>query len=918
MTKFSISVRILIATALTVSLCHGQSSVEGAPAELQQLPMVALDRKGEFSAEFIEMPGAGEGLRKYGFAFRTPPLIEGPATWLVVWDHEKPDDASWEVTFADGKTLAVVSPALDDLRLYPELTEKFPAGKSVQRLRVEQHRLNKWDRYQAVLTTPAKTPPLGIIINAAAEGIVKKEGGEVREVKIPEGWIPSPMVMELLENIRAVKGDAAAIEFLEAQFTQKAERTSEFEVLFSKVWDEAQFGTGSDNPAWGSRLNDAAFTSAIKIGHYSRAFDIMNNLCVSLGGAARFGRLAEVHAILEDSYRKGGMNMDPSVYPDLGSAIACLPSVRRRDITIVTPYSKELPPGPPPISRVQGFDAKQASALLSYANQRINRGDWQGGLEWTVWVRDWASDETGNPKQPRNEEWYSATFQIAIQLEFMGYTEEALALVETAVAAPYGRNYRQRNKITASRLQLDLKRAAGQPDPETIPKLRALIVQIGDHIHFGRSSVWIAKINLANALFEVEQFEEGDRIIEEIIQEGSYSARWTRLGRWLDTGRTEGVEAELIAMLKSSRESGHKISELGLYSRYADFLESTGRFQEALAMRREAIRLARDFNGFTRLPVQLAKLAELLHKLGHADLAALAADEARSLLKAWNMPKSTIESVTKSLSGIDAAAPALAQNPKAQQPDIDLQPHRGLVIPLEGAPWTSYLTLTNPGSVAVRGTLDISGPALTAKVDDETGNIWVELGKAGETSLALTITPASYRLITVAADSEDASDGELKFNWRSLGGEMGDEAKITIDKREEGVAGAIIQAGQYQANPFYGVPIQLSYVAKDQRTKSSPLRFTASQVARIEIYRLDGTPLAVDGTGNGSLLDPGDQVFTETDGAGNLLLGLIDGGAALRVLAYPQGKIGEDGLKIDVEAFNGSEWSLHSSNRIEP
>ena len=238
-------------------------------------------------------------------------------------------------------------------------------------------------------------------------------------------------------------------------------------------------------------------------------------------------------------------------------------------------------------------------------------------------------------------------------------------------------------------------------------------------------------------------------------------------------------------------------------------------------------------------------------------------------------------------------------------------------MPLLEAPWTSYLTLANPGSEAVQGNLEISGAQLTATVNKESDDIHVELGKSGDSSLALTLAPASYRLITVAAAANGA-DGELKFNWKSAGGKSGEEALISIEAGEKGVAGAIIQAGEYQANPFYGVPIHLSYVAKDKRAKSSPLRFKASQIARIEIHRLDGTPLAVDGAGNGSLLDPGDELFIDTDGAGNLLLGLADGVAALYIIAYPKDPIGKDGLKIDVEAFDDGYWSLHSSNRIVP
>jgi len=914
--------RVLLIAALAATWCHGQQDIHPkALEELRQLPEIALDRKTEFDAKFQVLPGGEADLHRYGFAFKTPNLVDGPATWLVVWDHENPPAGLWEVTKPDGRVLATVAPTPDDLAKYPDLAAKFPKGKSVQRLRISNHSLVKATRYQAILTTGGKTPPLGISINVAASGVGVAPGSEIREMEIPEGPLSSQQVMELVENIRTFRGDAAGIAFLEAQFAEKAKENGNFSNLFYKVWNEAQFGAGMQDPAWSSRLNDAAFIAAYRSGRYAQGFEILNNLCARLSSSGRYGRLAEVHAILEDAYRKAGMNMDPTSYPDRGPAIPSLPGIRHRDINIATPYSKQLPADPPPISRPSAFNEMQASALLNYSSQRLNRGDWQGGLEWAVWLRDWATDDEGNLIQARNGIWYSANLSISANLESLGYLEEALAVIEESVAAPYGQNYRGRDKINAALQQLDLKRDVGRPDPELIPKLRELITRIENHVHYGRSGAWGAKITLAEALFDAGRFEEGDRLLEEIIGEGSFSARWSRLDRWLATGRTEGVEDELMALLRNTREGGHKISELGLYARYADFLESTGRFDEALAMRREAIRLARDFNGFTRLPVQLAKLAALLHKLGYADLAAQAADEARSLLKAGDMPPSTIKSVGESLAGIVPAATAPVQDPGKSQPEVDLQPHRGLVIPLEGAPWTGYLTLANPGTTAIRGILKISGAPLSAKVDEETGDIRVELAKAkgdGHAGMPMTLAPGSYRLITVAADAENAGDGELEFSWRSTGEDKGSEARIFIDKREQGVAGAIIQAGEYQANPFYGVPIHLSYVAKDQRAKSSPLRFRASQAARIEIYRLDGTPLAVDGAGNGTLLDPGDELFTETDGAGNLLVELANGTAALKIVAYPQGRIEADGLKIDIEVSDGGEWSLHSSNRIEP
>lgn len=919
MKKPSKSNRLLLVTAFAASLCSGQSQTKDVSVEeLQKLPVVELNRKNEFQAQIRELPSGDPDQRRYGFAFRTPELIEGPATWLVLWDHEKPDTAAWTVTFADGRTLDVVSPLPEELAKYPELTKKSPKAGSLQMVRVPAFKLNKWDRYHAVITTSSKTPPLSISINAAADGIVKSSEGTLGKVKIPEGVLDAPLVMELVEGIRGKEGGDTAIRFLEAQFSEKAQRMSGFDTLFLKVWNEAQFGTGRESREWGSRLNDAAFTSAFRAGHYARAFEILNNLCACLGSSARFGRLAEVHAILADSYRKGGLNMDPTTYPDLGPAIPSLPAIRHRNIPAPTPFANGFPAGSQVISRPPAFDDKAAGALSSYAYQLALRGEWKQGIEWMVWIRDWASDDTGKPIQARNETWYDATMSIAMRLESHGYIDDALALIEEADAAPYGRNYRGRAKINVSRMLLSLKRQAGRPDPEAVTKLRELITTMENHIHFGKGSSQGVKVNLAQALIETGQIQEGEELLDRLVEEGSYSARWARVGRWIEKGRTEGVEADLIQLLQTTRENGHKLSEIGLYGMYADFLESVGRYEEALAMRREAIQLARKFGGFTSLPVNLAKLSALLLSLGEDKLAADASADARKLLLQEPMPASIAEQVGKILSAAKRPSPDsnVAGN---KQPAVDLQPHRGLVIPLEGVPWTGYLTLANPGSTAVGGTLEISGAPIAATEDVETGDIRVSLSKAGESfaALELSLAPGSYRMVTITGKAEGGDDGELSLAWRSDDKAKGDEARILIDSREKGVAGAVIQAGNYQANPFYGVPIHLSYVAKDQRTKSSPIRIVASQKTRIEIYGLDGTPLAVDGTGNGTLLDAGDELFSETDGAGNLLLGLKDGSAALRIIAYPAGAIGEEGISLDVEVLDGGPWILHSRNRIE-
>ena len=108
----------------------------------------------------------------------------------------------------------------------------------------------------------------------------------------------------------------------------------------------------------------------------------------------------------------------------------------------------------------------------------------------------------------------------------------------------------------------------------------------------------------------------------------------------------------------------------------------------------------------------------------------------------------------------------------------------------------------------------------------------------------------------------------------------------------------------------------LQYVAETPAADSPLLRFICSQTARVEVYQLDGSPLAIDGQGNGSLLDPGDELFAKSDGAGNMIVPLANGSATLNLLLYPTRGIPNEGLTVDIEAWMDGSWQLHSRNRL--
>jgi hypothetical protein len=351
---------------------------------------------------------------------------------------------------------------------------------------------------------------------------------------------------------------------------------------------------------------------------------------------------------------------------------------------------------------------------------------------------------------------------------------------------------------------------------------------------------------------------------------------------------------------------------------YADYLEQTGRLNEALSMRREVIRLYKSFNHFTKLPIQLARLALLLERMGDLVGSKEAADEARALLVEGRLPKGRSKLTMEFLAKLGKKVETNDEDRKAL---VDLQPERSIVIPIEGAPWTTMFTIANPSGIAQEGTLRCKGLPMKITREGERDDIAFRPkadAKDEDAALRLRLEPQSYELVKIIADHKVALQGEVTLTWLSLDGNSHTEAKVQIEAPEKGIKSSIIQAGNYRTNPFYGVPVYLHYVNAKKDKESSPMRFVTSQKARVEVYALNGAPLSVDDQGNGSLWDKGDELFVSGNQEGNLLLPLVDGAASFMILVYPVGALPEEGLTLKVEAYQDGKWVINSENKLMP
>ncbi len=708
-----------------------------------------------------------------------------------------------------------------------------------------------------------------------------------------------------------------ALQFLSEELDKRAKQSMPFRELSSKVWREAQVNSGRLDAEWSAMLYDAIYQSSKKNEHYGVMDAVAGNLLGKLRGTGRNGRYAEVLETWFERRKSWNHVVDISAYADQGGAYDFLPQVRKRNVPEALLYSQY--PSDFPTPKIN-LGQQNAHVLARYALLLGDAGKWRQCLEWNYQIRSWASLDDGKPRWQLIQPWFDSVYDTAYMLQWMGFYEEALTQVDSGLAAPMQESYHGRKNILFQLLRLEILMEIKQAPDDVVDHARALLSKVEQNIHLSDLHQNHAKLTLARALLYRGATEEAMSLLDQLAALGHREARIARVRYWIDHNRLGRVEEELLQLIKNSRLAGSKVTEIELYQLYADFLELSGRLSEALLMRREIIRLCHSFDFFTKLPVELAKLAVLLERLGDPIGSKAAADEARKRMEGDTFLTSRKE-LTEGLLSKLKKENAVVKVVSDQAPPVDIQPEKSIVIPIEGASWTSIHTLTNPSNRVEEGTLSSRGLPVVFARESQDGDVLVYLatqGKEGSTTLKMKLEPQNFRLLKIRADEAYAKRGEISLVWTASQGDSKDESMIVIETPEKGVSGSIIQASRYRANPFYGVPVYLHYVTKDKNTQTLPMRFVTSETARVEVYDFYGIPMCVDGQGNGSLRDKGDELFETSDGDGNLSTLLTHGTTSVMIVVYPNGPLPKDGLKLTVEVFQDGAWSPQSENLIQP
>lgn len=938
--QFSLLASFLVFGFSEMSVCAetNQAREPFPTSELSTLPYLYFSENnlGEsciFRMQQEECTVEINGQRYIGFQFLSTGLVE----WLFINSPGDLEPSDWLLINDRGEPVGDIESTDIPMEKCPRVLSRYPEANRVTRYKTVGGVLEKRGRYHLVQKASNRTPaPYAISITSASPGSYEagRSGKLIRDISRPPLRISTDVVIENMKEIRREKGMAEAADYLTQEMelrlddqenasnlpnAQRGEARWAYTALYVNAWYEAQTGGGRLDADWASEVYGAMYEVCLNRGYFSRA-DVGNNLMGSLSSANRYGKLSEVFEIWKEGMRLGGYRMDTTSYRDLGSAFSVLPQVRKRDIPALAPYSRAKEQGIKVNSSPGGLSLNFAGCINSYATHLWFQGKWQESLEWLVWLNDWTSNrQKGGPGSPsKGDLWHASASGIADKLFELGFWEQALAIHEDALKYEINGGYEGKSIVRHQMSCLNLKRLIGQPMPkDSIDQARAYVDRAAGNIYEKLTSVQSYQANLGELLIHVGRTSEGEALLNELAAAGSRSARITRVKHWVKTGLVAGVEAELLALLKESREGGRKMEEIVFYRLYADFLEQQSRLNDALRIRRELVRLCQSFDIFTHLPVEMAKLASLLNRLGIWEESLSISNQARELLGKGGIPKLLSSQTLGILNGNKRGETIEEEKDLAIR--VDFQPLQSVVIPLKGALWVSHITLANPSKTPRSGTLRATGlPVRFQQVDREVDLLATLGANDGDAELKVAIDPANYKIIALNAASDFEGHGKLSLSWTPDHGDYIAESHIVLEEAIGGTTKAIIQAGGYKLNPYYGIPVYHHYLDTEKAESSQPLRFVSSETARIEIYGMDGTPIAIDAQGNGSLRDPGDELFGKGDGNGNLFLTLTQGHTSFMILIYPQKELPDAGLSLRIESLEEDQWQVYAEDRLMP
>lgn len=746
-----------------------------------------------------------------------------------------------------------------------------------------------------------------------------------------------------LRRIRAAEGNAAAAR-IPAAWDAYAKRRLEprwkkgwninlaFNAWGFWVWHEAQFDTGKDDPEWALLLYKSIYDIAKAEKRFDWTMHVRASLVVSYSTLCQWANARAVLNKAEDYYKGIGFDLDPNKLPARGDWDAKVPFVKTRDFPVILPNGRAV------IHWQRSEERKDASkpihidniltALmqeLAYEDHMMGR--WDRAIERGIWLRKWSNavnnfnaDKNRKYEVKRvNEDTYRAvSLQMASIMESLGFTEKALGLIEEGLA----RKPATMNDLSG-RTHLEILKARllveyGKEDAALIAKMNEAIAREGKLPNIGVGGMDDARIVKSQCLVTLGKLDEAEALLRAITarekrtMRGWLTAELVLVDIMLKRGDFTKAESTLRELMDALRITGMKIDELSLYRAYVKWAFASGNWEEALRAHREVMRLVEAFRMTPIMPQEQAVLSRIMAELGEQAESNRLADLARAGAK--GREGRFVESIEEQLRDRPEKGSAMTAG------RVLIQPKRVVSVPLDGLPARAVVSLVNHGGREAKGVLRVKGLPAKISWDQTTGQGIVEVEEAPRNTVErvsgeIRIGAGAMAMFSCYGKLAGEMQHHVLLEWDGQG-EGADPCEWIIGAPDKESDGAIIDAGEYEDDPFFLIPIHHHLQSKGKEPVN--IRVVASEPSRVELYDAQGVLQMVDSEANGSLAEAGDWLGMDRDR--NLAPELLPDPESKETIFLlqidPKDWKGSEPLRIRVEWLVDGKWFLAAEDQI--
>lgn len=752
-------------------------------------------------------------------------------------------------------------------------------------------------------------------------------------------WFTGPFLRKLI-RIRAADGNAAAASRIPGAFEAYAkvdrfEKRTRNQILNDWgfwVWHEAQFDSGKDDPEWALLLYKSIYDIAKAEKRFDWRMHVRANVVASYSGLCQWAKSRAILNEAEDYYKSIGFDLDPNTLPVEGGWDAKVPFVKTRKFPVMLPNGRgviywqrheERRDASKPIF----IDNILTGLMKELAKEDLGMGRWDRAIERGIWLRRWSnainrnnSDKSRKYEVKRdNEDVYRAsTFQMASIMVSLGFTEKALGLIEEGLARKPSTN----NDLVG-RTYLEIKKARllvedGKEDAALMAKMDEALKREGTSPHIGIGVMDYARIIKAQCLATMGDLDGAEELLltitarEKRNMRGWLAAELALIDIMLDRSEFAEAEMTLRELMEALRITGQKIDELSLYRAYVKWAWRSGDWEEALRAQREVMRLVEAFRMTPIMPLEQAVLSRIMAELGDQAESDRLADLAQTGAK--GRERRFVESIERQLRGRPEKGSA---SPASR---VLIQPKRVVSVPLDGLPARAVVSLVNHGGREAKGVLRVKGLPTKISWDQATGQGIVEVEDApGDTvervSGEIRIGAGAMAVFSCHGKLAGEMQRNVFLEWEGRG-DCADPCKWIIGAPDKESDGAIIDAGEYEDDPFFLIPIHHHLQSKGKEPVN--LRVVTSEPCRVEMYDGQGALQMVDAEGNGSLAEAGDWLGMDRDR--NLAPELLPDPATRETIFMlqidPKDWKGPEPLRIRVEWLVDGKWVLAAEDQI--